>query len=158
MAGSMWLKIDGIEGEANDDGHQKEIDIESYGWGVVHPVSSRGGGGSAGEASAQELHVTKHIDKASFNLMKLCFNGKHMDKVLLTVRKRGESPIDFVKYTMKNALVSSWNQNGAADVPGMESVAFSFDAVETEYTPQGADGKAGGAVTAKWDLKKNKEG
>jgi type VI secretion system secreted protein Hcp len=158
MAGSMWMKIDGVEGEANDDGHQKEIDVEAYGWGLVHPISPKGGGGSAGETTAHELQVTKHIDKASFNLMKLCFSGKHMDKVLLTVRKRGESPIDYVKYTMKNALVSSWNQSGSADAAGTESVSFSFDAVETEYTPQGPDGKAQGAVTAKWDLKKNKEG
>ena len=42
--------------------------------------------------------------------------------------------------------------------PGSESVAFHFDAVEVEYTPQDGQGKAQGAVTFKWDIKKNKEG
>jgi type VI protein secretion system component Hcp len=40
MAGSMWVKIDGCEGEATDEGHQKEIDILSYSLGATHPVST----------------------------------------------------------------------------------------------------------------------
>ena len=74
----MWLKIDGCEGEANDDGHQKEIDIESYSWGLHHPVNFHGGGLSSGETTVSELTVTKHIDKSSPNLMKFCLNAKSL--------------------------------------------------------------------------------
>lgn len=158
MAGSMWLKIDGCEGEATDDGHQKEIDISSYQWGMSHPASLRGTGGSGGETTATELVVTKAIDKASPNLMKFCFNAKHFNEILLTVRKRGESPIDYLKIKMKGASISGLSTSGAADSPGAESVSFMFEAVEVEYTPQDSAGKAQGAVTFKWDIKKNKEG
>ena len=158
MAGSMWLKIDGCEGEATDDGHQKEIDISSWQWGLTHPPSPMGGGGSGGETTAADLTVTKSIDKATPNLMKFCFNAKHFPEVLLTLRKRGESPIDYLKIKMKNGLISSVHPGGNADAPGAESVSFAFDAVEVEYTPQGPDGKAQGAVTMKWDIAKNKEG
>src|SRR5262249_27254632 len=64
MAGSMWVKIDGCEGEATDDGHQKEIDIQSYSFGVAHPVSFRGGGLGGGEATVHDVTVSKLIDKA----------------------------------------------------------------------------------------------
>jgi type VI secretion system secreted protein Hcp len=158
MAGSMWLKIDGCEGEATDDGHQKEIDVSSWQWGMAHALGPRGGGGSSGETSSTDLIVMKQIDKASPNLMKFCFNAKHFPEILLTVRKRGENPIDYLKLKMKGALIANVSVSGAADSPGMESVGFHFDAVEVEYTPQDDKGKAQGAVTFKWDLKKNKEG
>jgi type VI secretion system secreted protein Hcp len=158
MAGSMWLKIDGCEGEANDDGHQKEIDINSYSFNMEHPINFRGGGLSSGETTVSPLTVTKQIDKASPNLMKFCLSAKSLKEVLLTARKRGENPIDYIKIKLKNALVSGVHNAGTGDVHGAEQVSFAFEAVEIEYTPQGADGKPQGAVTLKWDVKKNKEG
>jgi len=158
MAGSMWMKIDGCEGEATDDGHQKEIDIESYSFGVAHPVSFRGGGLGGGEATVHDFNVTKLIDKASPVLWKFCMSHKSLPVVLITQRKRGESPIDYIKIKLKNAVVSSVSQAGHADAAGSESVTFAFEAFENEYTPQGSDSKPQGAVTMKWDVKKNKEG
>jgi len=159
MAGSMWLKIPGCEGEATDDGHQKEIDIQSYSFGMSHPVSFRGSGLSGGETTVQDLVVTKIVDKSSPNLMKFCLNAKSLDEVLLTARKRGESPIDYIKIKLKNALVSSVSQGGSSGGDGhpMETVAFAFEAIEKEYTPQGSDGKPQGAVSLKWNVKQNKE-
>src|SRR3989442_857459 len=122
------------------------------------PPPPMGGGGSGGETTAADPTGAKSIDKATPNLMKVCFNAKHFPQVLLTLRKRGESPIDYLKIKMKNGLISSVHPGGNADAPGAESVSFAFDAVEVEYTPQGPDGKAQGAVTMKWDIKKNKEG
>jgi type VI secretion system secreted protein Hcp len=78
--------------------------------------------------------------------------------VLITQRKRGENPIDFLKIKLKNAVVSSINHSGQGDEPGSETVTFAFEKIEKEYTPQGSDGKPQGAVSMKWDLKANKEG
>jgi type VI secretion system secreted protein Hcp len=158
MAGSMWVKIEGCEGEATDDGHQKEIDITSYSFGVTHPVSFRGGGLGGGEASVQDVVVAKLIDKASPILFKFCMNHKVLPEVLITQRKRGEDKIDYIKIKLKNAVVSSVSDSGNADTPGSESIMFAFEGFEQEYTPQGSDGKPQGAVTMKWDIKQNKEG
>ena len=159
MAESMWIKIDGCNGEATDDQHKGEIDIQSFSWGMTHPVSATGTGQSMGESTASDLNVMKLVDKASPNLMKFCMNAKVFGEVLLTCRKRGETPIDYMKIKMKNALISSVQNSGAAEGgPLSESVAFAFTAVEVEYTPQKDDGSADGAVTMKWDFAKNKEG
>ncbi len=158
MAGALWLKIDGCEGEATDDGHQKEIDLLSYSFGATHPVSSSGGGQGGGEATVHDLNVTKQVDKASPVLFKFCMSHKVLDEVLVTQRKRGDNPIDFLKIKLKNAVVSSINHSGHGDDAGSETVTFAFEKIEKEYTPQGSDGKPQGTVSMKWDLKANKEG
>ena len=159
MAESMWVKIDGCKGEATDDKHKDEIDIESFSWGMTHPVQLGGTGHSAGETTASQLVVTKTVCKASPNLMKFCMNAKVFPEVLLTCRKRGENPIDYMKIKMKNAMVGSLQDSGSGEgAPAHESVSFAFTAVEVEYTPQKDDGSADGAVTMKWDFAKNKEG
>jgi len=154
----MWMKIDGCEGEATDSGHQKEIDIHNFSFGVVHPVSFRGGGLGGGEATVHDFTVSKLVDKSSPNLWKFCMNHKVLPTVLIAQRKRGEDKIDYIKIKLKNAVISSVNQSGTADSPGSETVSFAFEAFENEYTPQGSDGKPQGAVTMKWDVKQNKEG
>jgi type VI secretion system secreted protein Hcp len=79
--------------------------------------------------------------------------------VLLTCRKRGENPIEYLKITMKNSVIGSIQNSGTGDgAPAMETVSFAFTAVEVEYTPQKDDGTPDGAVTMKWDFAANKEG
>ena len=158
MAESMWVKIDGCDGEATDDAHKKEIDIEAYSWGMTHPIDPGGTGQSAGESTASQLTVTKTVDKASPNLMKFCMNAKSFPKVLLTCRKRGENPIDYLKITMKNSVIGSIQNSGTGDgAPAMETVSFAFTAVEVEYIPQKEDGTADGSVKTTWDFAANTE-
>jgi len=158
MAENMWIKMDGCKGEATDGDHKDEIDIESYSWGMTHPIDPGGTGQSAGESTASQLTVTKTVDKATPNLMKFCMNAKSFPEVLLTCRKRGEKPIEYLKVTMKNAVVGSVQYSGSGDgTPAMENVSFAFTAVKVEYTPQKDDGSADGAVTMTWDFAANKE-
>jgi type VI secretion system secreted protein Hcp len=155
MPGSLFLKIPGCEGEATDDGHQKEIDVIDYRLAMKHPVNFRGTGMSGGEATVDDVIVTKAVDKASPNLMKFCLTGKHLDEVVLTARKRGENPIDYIKITLKNCMISSVDHSHQGD-DHREIVTLAFESIKKEYTPQGSDGKPQGAVTVEHDVKKNK--
>ena len=158
MAESMWIKMDGCKGEATDSKHKDEIDVDSYSWGMSHPVDPGGSGQSAGESTATALVVSKTVDISTPNLMKFCMNGKHLDEVLLTARKRGEDTIDYVKIKLKKAMVSSVHPSAADGADSSESITINCEAIEFEYTPQGSDGKPQGAVSFKWNLKENKEG
>jgi type VI secretion system secreted protein Hcp len=155
MPGSLFLKVPGCEGEATDDGHQKEIDVKDYRLKMKHPVSFRGTGMSGGEATVDDVIITKLVDKASPNLMKYCLTGKHLDEVVLTARKRGENPIDYIKFTFKNCMVSSVDHAHKGE-DHEEIVTLAFESIKKEYTPQGSDGKPQGAVTVEHDIKKNK--
>lgn len=158
MATDIFLKIDGIKGEATDDKHKDEIEILSWNWGVTHPISSAGTGMSGGKADVQEMRLDKHVDKSSAPLFKYCLNGKHLPEIKLTQHRSGEGKLDYVTVTMKDAMIAAVQSGGVngSEVP-RESLSIAFGQVEFSYTPQKPDGKADGAVTLKWDIKANKE-
>src|SRR5437763_14257572 len=106
MAVDMFLKIDGVDGESKDKQHAKEIDVLAWSWGLSNSGSAHvGGGAGAGKVNVQDLSFTKYIDKASPDLMLGACNGKHYDNALLTVRKAGEKPLEYLKVTMTEVLV-----------------------------------------------------
>lgn len=156
-AENMWLKVDGCKGEAADEKHKDEMIVLNWTWGMHHPVAFRGGGHSGGETTVSELTISKYVDKASPNLMKYCLNAKSLPEVVLTARKRGEKPIDYIKIKMKSAVVVNVTASANGDAP-METISIAFEKVEVEYTPQKSDGSADGAVSMKWNIKENKEG
>lgn len=160
MANDMFLKIDGIEGESIDDKHPNEIELLTLRWGMSQGATMHAGtGGGAGKVSIDDLVFTHTVDKASPILMQNCMSGKHIPKVLLTVRKAGEKPLEFYKITMTDVMVSSVTPMGSNSGGGMvEFVGLAFSKVKIEYQPQGADGAAkGGAVVTEYDIKANKQ-
>src|SRR5690348_6092500 len=98
MAVDMFLKLDGIKGESLDSKHKDEIQIESFSWGLAQTgTMSAGMGGGAGKVNVHDISVTKYVDKSSPELMLACCNGKHIPSGLLTVRKAGEKPLEYLK-------------------------------------------------------------
>jgi type VI secretion system secreted protein Hcp len=154
----MFLKIDGIAGEAKDDKHADEIDILAWSWGMTQSgtMASIGGGG-AGKVSVQDMSFTKWIDKASPNLMLACCNGKHLPNSLLTVRKAGEKPLEYLKITMTDCILSSVSNGGSDGEERLtENITLNFAKVKMEYQAQKKDGSPdGGAVTTGWNIETN---
>src|SRR6516164_5914223 len=101
MAVDMFMKIDTVDGEAQDTKHKKEIDVLSWSWGMKNSGSAHAGGGAgAGKVDVHDLQFTKYIDKASPDLFLACCTGKHFDKVTLVTRKAGDKPLEYVTITM----------------------------------------------------------
>lgn len=110
MAVDAFLKLDGIPGESQDDKHKGEIDIMSFSWGASNVSStSSGSGGGAGKVSVQDFSFSKSTDVSSPQLFLHCANGQHINSAVLTVRKQGQ---DYVKWTLTNVLVSSYQTGG----------------------------------------------
>jgi type VI secretion system secreted protein Hcp len=153
-----FLKLDGIEGESQDDKHKKEIDVLSFSWGASNSGSmAAGGGGGTGKSSFQDFHFTKGADKASPNLFQSCASGKHIPKAVLTVRKAGEKQQEYYKITLSDVLVSSYQAGGhGGDGAVPESFSLNYSKIEFEYAPQKKDGTLEGKVYGKWDVKANK--
>ncbi|HEX3727819.1 MAG TPA: type VI secretion system tube protein Hcp [Pirellulales bacterium] len=158
MATDMFLKLDGIKGESKDDKHKDEIDISSWSWGMSQTGTfGTGGGGGAGKVSFHDISISKNVDKATPELMLRCANGKHISEGLLTVRKAGENPVDYLKLKLTDILISSVQHGGGGEIVS-ESVTLNFGKVNLEYQQQGANGKAdGGPVGMGWDLAANKK-
>jgi type VI secretion system secreted protein Hcp len=151
-----FLKLEGIEGEATDSKHKNEIQLTSWSWGATQPGSAgRGGGGGAGKVSVQDMHFTKHADKATPKLFQHCATGHHITKAVLVARKAGKDQQEYLKVTLSDCIVSSQQVSGHSEEP-QESFSLNASKIEIEYKEQKADGTLGGAVKGGWDISQNK--
>lgn len=159
MAVDYFLKIDGIDGESADSKHKSEIDLESWSWGEAQQgTGSFGGGGGAGKVSMQDFHFVMKVNKASPKLLLACASGQHIKTGVLTCRKAGKDQQEYLKITMSDLLVASFQTGGSAaatDIP-LDQISLNFSKIEYEYKAQKADGTLDGAIKAGWDVKANK--
>jgi type VI secretion system secreted protein Hcp len=158
-ASDFFLKIDGIEGESSDDKHKGEIDIVAWSWAESQTgTHASGGGGGAGKVSMQDLSFTMKVNKASPKLLLACASGEHFKKAVLTCRKAGKQPQEYLKYTLSDVLVSRFQTGGSgtSSVVPVEQISLNFARIEVEYRPQNADGTLGAPHKAGWDQKTNK--
>ena len=160
MAQDIFIKIAGIDGESADDKHKNEIQVSRWFWEMRQDANMHSGsGGGAGKATVDDLTFDHFVDRASPNLMKYCLTGKHIDNAVLVVRKAGGNPLEYLKLTMNDVVVTKVSPSGDSDGERItEQVSLSFAKVMQEYMVQNANGGSGGAVTASYDIKANKEG
>lgn len=157
MAVDMYLKLDGIEGEAQDSVHAKEIDILAWSWGGSQSGTTHmGAGGGGGKANIQDLSFTHYVDSATHLLLQRMFDGKHIPEGTLTVRKAGGTPLDYIILKMTDIMVTSVSTGGSGGEDRLtENVTLNFAKVELDYVPQKADGSGEAAKKAGWDIAEN---
>jgi len=155
-----FLKIEGIDGESADHKHKGSIDIESWSWGETQSGTfGHSGGGGAGKVSMQDFHFVAKSSKASPKLMLACADGEHIKKAVLTCRKAGKDQQEYLKITLSDVLVSSYQTGGTAssNILPVDQFSLNFAKMEKEYKEQKSDGTLGGTVKAGWDVKANKK-
>jgi type VI secretion system secreted protein Hcp len=116
---------------------------------------SHGGGGGAGKANFSDFNFTHTVDAASPNLALYCASGKHIPSVVVTNRKAGDKPLEYLVFKLSDVLITGVQLSGASEVP-LESVSMNYTKVEYKYFKQDAKGAAdGGPVPFGWDIKAN---
>jgi type VI secretion system secreted protein Hcp len=155
-----FLKIAEVPGESTDDKHKGEIELESWSWGEVNSgTAGHGAGAGSGKVQPQDFNFTKKLDKASPVLLAACALGNHFKTAILTCRKAGGGQQEYLKITLEECMVSSYQlggSSGSATVP-FEQVALNFSKLEMAYKEQKADGSLGGEVKQKYDFAANKK-
>lgn len=154
---AAYIKFDGVDGESQDQKHQKWIDLES-----CSQMCSRPGGGATGAARArgdvvlEDLHCTKLLDKSSPKLAEAVCKGKVFPKVQIdfTTSMADEGRTTYLTYELKNVLVTSYNVNaaGQSEQKPMESFSLNFEEIKMTYNEVGPDGKKKGAVDFSWKV------
>ena len=160
MAVDMTIKIDGIKGESKIKGHVDEIDVLAWSWGMTQSGSFHtGGGGGAGKVNVQDISFTKYLDKSSPELMLACSNGKHIKEAVISIRKAGEKPLDYMTITMEKLLISSISTGGSGGEDAItENVTVNFAKVKVDYQEQDdKGGPKGGKVSYGWDIENNQK-
>jgi type VI secretion system secreted protein Hcp len=152
--GDMFLLVKGaktgvIKGEAQDSAHKGEIEVVSWSWGM-QAKPSLGGGVATGKASILELKVVKKVDSSSTALMAALRTNEPIQKAVLTLRKSGTQPLEYLKVTIEQGRVTSLtiqagDRDGSSEI--VENVSFSFNKITVDYVPQGKDGLAQGGMS-----------
>ena len=157
MAVDMFLKIDGLDGESVDAVHTDEMDILAWSWGMSQSGTMHmGKGGGAGKVSVQDISVTKWVDSSSHDLIRKCCNGDHFGEAILTIRKAGKDPLEYLVITMKEIMVTSVSTGGSGGEDRLtENVTLNFKEFEVVYTPQETDGSGGAAKDFSWNIAEN---
>jgi type VI secretion system secreted protein Hcp len=160
MAVDMFMKIDTVDGEAQDAKHKKEIDVLSCSWGISNSGSAHNGSGAgAGKANVHDLTFTKWVDTATPKLALACCSGKHFKDATLVIRKAGEKPVEYVKIKMETVFISSVSTGGSGGEDRLtENITLNFSKVNLDYVPQDDKGSAGTAIPMSWDIAGNVRG
>jgi type VI secretion system secreted protein Hcp len=156
-----FLKIDSITGESTDSKHSAEIEVLAYQLRASQTgtFDSGTGGGTAGRAAWHPFLFVAKTSKASPKMMLACANGQGLSSAVLTCRKAGKTPQEYLVVTMSNVVVYHYSLRdpGFTTPPTpMDVVALTFSKIQQQYTPQNADGSLGSPVTTGYDLAANK--
>lgn len=159
MAVDMFLKLDGIKGEALGDGHKEEIDILAWSWGLSNNTSGTGGGHGAGKVNVHDISYTHYVDSSSCKLMLAVCQGDHIKEGTLVVRKHGGTkPVEYIKIKMTDIMVSSLSTGGSGGEDRLtENVTLSFNKIEVTYSAQDEKGAGKPGTPFTWDIKVNKK-
>jgi type VI secretion system secreted protein Hcp len=151
----MFLKLDGIDGESQDDTHKNEIDIKSFSLNLDN--ASVGGGMKESKVRMGDIRITLLASKASPNLFISCASGRRIATAMITVRKAGEKPIDYETIKLTDVRVSSFSKAGqhGGDLT-LENMTLSFSTIEYTYKQQNKDGTAAASITKSYDVKANR--
>jgi type VI secretion system secreted protein Hcp len=159
MAHDIFIKLSGIVGESQDASHKDEIDVLRWNWNI-HQESSmhQGSGGGTSKATVGDLHFDHYLDRASPNLLKYCLTGKHLETATLVARKAGGTPLEYLRITMNDVIVTSVVPVVNTNMARLrEGVSLSFAKVRVEYVIQNQQGGSAGTVEAGFDIQANQE-
>ena len=157
MAHDIFLKLDGIKGEAQDDKYKDEIDVLAWSWGGSQSGTTHtGSGGGSGKVSVQDLSITKYADKSSPVLMQYMCTGKHIPKGTLIVRKAGDKPLDYLTIEMEDIMVTHLSMGGSGgEDRHTENLTLNFATFHKKYAVQNKDGSKGAVTEHKFHIAKN---
>ena len=153
---ALFIKFDGIEGECNDKDHKGWSDVLSFSWGL-----HKAGAGATGQTrrrgvvTVEDVNISKEYDKSSVKLAEAVCMGKVFPKVEIhDTATYGEARAPFLKYELKNVMVSSHNVSaaGGGDAVPLESMSLNFEEVKQTYDQYDAKGSKKGSIEMTWKV------
>lgn len=161
MALDVYLQIESIKGESQDDKHKDWIEVSHVSWHVHQPRAatvSTAGGHTSGRAELSELSFKKLADLSSPILQQTCAAGKTIPKAKIEfLRADGDGkPINYYTVELENVMISSVHPDSGDGGTVTELVSLAFSKIKWKYTQQKVAGGTGGNTSGGWDAAANK--
>ncbi len=164
---SIYMQIQGIDGNVTAEGLEKFIELESFDFQVKRKMNTQPGAVSDREGSKpslSEVTVTKRVDKTTPLLFGEATVGATKPQVVIKFVNTGASLQEYLVVTLSNVLVSGYEIADSVPTVGedgsvpqkskpFEKITLNFDKIEVKYTPYDSQHKAGSPIPAGYDLK-----
>ncbi len=164
MASDIFIKIDGIDGQSNDKGHSKWIEVLSFSLGSVQPIVAGRATDTAGRGTFEPFIFVHELDKASPKIQLFCMNGQKIPKVQFQVcRAVAGTQVVVYEVTMENVKIGrafihadpvSQTEIQSPALP-METVELVAGKITWKYTAIKPDNTKDGAVEASFNQIEN---
>jgi type VI secretion system secreted protein Hcp len=156
MAVDYFLKLDGIQGESQDEKHKNEIQVLSWSWGAANVSSVAGTGGSgAGKVDMSDVSMMLNFDKSTPKFFKSVCAGTHIASGTLSAIKAGGNGKPYLKVDFKELFVTGLQMSAAGEVPAV-SLSFSYDEIKIDYSAQDEKGNLASVGPVTMNIKQNK--
>jgi len=149
---ALFLRIEGIPGEATDPDHEDWINLLGFSQPIQSPVIS-----TKSPATA-DFQVRKELDKSSPKLAEALAKGMIIPEVELEYGHRGDSFLRFYHVVLRNVLIHRYEVDSVEGAQPVESLGFDFEKAEWTYLEVDATGKPLGSHQAYWDFVRNEGG
>lgn len=167
MASDFYVKLDGIDGESQDEGHKGWIEVKTFSMGALQNIISGRATDVTGRGQFKPFIFSHIVDKASPKIMQYCMSGQKITKVNFHVcRAVGGSQVvvfevilDLVKII--DTTVKSVRQQSQADdvfdsYITVEEVSLVANKVTWKATTVKDDNTIEGSIEASFDQVANK--
>ncbi len=156
MAVDYFLKLDGIQGESQDEKHKNEIQVMSWSWGATNTSSVSGTGGSgAGKVDLMDFNMMLNFDKSTPKFFKSICKGTHIATGEFNAIKAGADGKPYLKVDFKEIFVTSLQMSAAGEVPAV-SLTFTYNEIKIDYSTQDEKGNLASIGPITFNTKENK--
>jgi type VI secretion system secreted protein Hcp len=161
MAIDAYLKIDGINGESEDEKHRQWIEVSNVLYSINQPRAetvSTAGGLTTGRAELYPITFRKLADIASPVLLQTCTAGKTIPKAVFEfMRADGNgTPIPYFKIELENLMIANITPDSGEGGIISERVHLAYSKIKWSYTRQSIRGGTQGNTSGGWDCAANK--
>lgn len=143
-----FAKYDGFDGESKDENHDKWIDVLSIDWGASQPTAGASGmSRRRGGAEVEDMVITFQYEKAAPKLVERCLKGQVIPKLEIElVGVFGGSRATYLRYELKNVMITGYDISGEPSSPVIVEVANNFEEFKVTYTEYDDEGSSQGNV------------
>jgi type VI secretion system secreted protein Hcp len=145
---------DTIKGNCTITGYTDKIIVNSFSHSAYLPMSSDAGNTerTLGRPVLSEMSFSKSSDLSTTELFKSCTQGSKIGPAKLNIgRVENGVYMNFMTYTMTNAMISQMSCSGGGGIPN-DSFSINFTKIEASFTQQQTDSTSKGTGTWNWNL------
>ena len=151
---SIYMKVPFASGSVTAKGYIDWIELDSLQLDSDRNLSTEWATGkqkNLGKTRFSPFNITKRVDESSPSLISEAWTMHGAHTIEIAVVEPGDTPKEFVKFTLSNAVISSYSVSSAGDRP-FENFSLTFDSIEMKFTPHDAANRGGTANRVSYDL------